>query len=65
MAKIIEYKNLIEKMMEQSYPAFVKALISIEIGIDDEAILDGMYWGFMENDGVQLIDSYFYSKPSN
>ncbi len=53
------FKNLILQMMDQDYEAFVKALLSIELDIDDPKIMDKLYLEYMENDWVRLVDGFF------
>jgi DNA repair protein RadC len=48
-----------ENIINNHYEDFVKALISIEKGIEDENVLDDLYDRFMDNDGVNLINDYF------
>ena len=49
----------INKMIDEDYEGFVKALITIENGIEDPKLLDELYEKFMQNDGVNLINNYF------
>lgn len=46
-------------MINSNYQDFLKVLISIEKGIEDENILEELYDRFMDNDGVNLINDYF------
>ncbi len=50
-----EMKKEIKNMMEESYPDFIKALFSIEAGIEDLQKLDDMYIEFMDEDGYNLL----------
>ena len=43
-------KNTIEELMKENYGDFVKAMISIEKGIDDLDLLDKVYEEYMESD---------------
>lgn len=52
-----DVKNTIEDII--NYEGFVKTLISIEKGVEDENTLDELYDRFMDNDGVNLINDYF------
>ncbi len=52
----MKYKDELKKMMEDDYRSFCKALFSIEKNIDDNEKLDRMYYYFMENDNINLID---------
>ena len=49
----------INKMINDDYEGFVKALITIENGVEDIDLLDELYEKFMNNDGVSLINDYF------
>ena len=49
----------INKMINDDYEGFVKALITIENGVEDLDLLDDLYGKFMNNDGVSLINDYF------
>ena len=49
-------KKQIEFMMQENYEDFIKALISIELGIEDKNVLNKVYNKYMENDDVNLID---------
>lgn len=51
--------DTINKMIDEDYEGFVKALITIESGIDNPDLLDELYDRFMHNDGVNLINDYF------
>ncbi len=44
--------------MEQDYESFVKSLISIEKGINDDVILTEMYEKYMESDATLLNDLF-------
>lgn len=49
----------INKMVDEDYEGFVKALITIENGVEDPELLEELYDRFMNNDGVNLINDYF------
>lgn len=51
-----EIKKQIEFMMQENYEDFIKALISIELGIEDKNVLNKAYNKYMENDDVNFID---------
>jgi proteasome lid subunit RPN8/RPN11 len=51
--------DTINKMIDDDYEGFVKALITIENGIEDPDLLDELYNRYMHNDGVNLINDYF------
>lgn len=50
-----EVKQVIENYAHTTHRNYIKAIISIEKGIDDEAILDKMYDNFMQNDEINLL----------
>lgn len=54
-----EIKKQIEFMMQENYEDFIKALISIELGIEDKNVLNKAYNKYMENDDANLIDDNF------
>lgn len=51
-----EIKKQIEFMMQENYEDFIKALISIELGIENKNVLNKVYNKYMENDDVNFID---------
>lgn len=60
-----EIKKQIEFMMQENYEDFIKALISIELCIEDKNVLNKVYNKYMENDDVNFIDdnlSYFVNE---
>lgn len=57
-----EMKTVIEKLQREDYPAFVKALIAVEIGIDDEEKLNIIYDKYMKDDKWYLLDDRFYAE---
>lgn len=50
-----DMSKVIEKMANDSYEDFVKALVSFEIGVDDEKILEMVYERYIEDDEMGLI----------
>ncbi len=54
-----EMKNTILKMQQDNHVDFVKAIISIEKGVDDEKALDTLYNKFMDDDTMDLLDENF------
>lgn len=54
-----EIKQTLEDLSQDNYRDFVKALISLEKGIDDEDFLDEIYDKFMENDAMMLLNEEF------
>ena len=58
-----EMKEIIVKFQKENYPAFVKALVSIELGIEDGGKLDVLYEKYMKDDRWYLLDDKFYAEP--
>lgn len=54
-----EIKKQIEFMMQENYEDFIKAFISIELGIEDKNVLNKVYNKYMENDDVILLMTIF------
>lgn len=48
-------RNQIEDMVNDNHKDFVKAIISVEKGINDESTLDKLYDAYMDNDTVNFI----------
>ena len=58
----MNYKTMrdrIEDMMNDNHRDFVKAIISIEKGINDESVLDKLYDAYMDNDNLNLLNEEF------
>ena len=58
----MDYKTIrdkIEDMASDNYRDFVKAVISLEKGINDENALDKLYDAYMENDSANLLNEEF------
>ena len=56
--KNMDYKtmrNQIEDMVSDNHKDFVKAVISMEKGINDKSALDKLYEAYMDNDTVNLL----------
>ncbi len=53
-------KKAIRELMNDNYENYVKAIISLEMGIDDIDILDKVYCDFMDDDDEKLINDNFY-----
>ena len=61
-AKNMNYKAVrdrIEEMVNNNHRDFVKAIISIEKGINDESVLDKLYNAYMDNDSLNLLHEEF------
>ena len=60
--KNMDYKTMrerIEDMVNDNHRDFVKAIISIEKGINDESVLDKLYDTYMDNDSLNLLHEEF------
>lgn len=60
--KNMDYKamrNQIEDMVNDNHKDFVKAIISMKKGINDESALDKLYDAYMDNDTVNLLHEEF------
>ena len=58
----MDYKTLrerIEDMVNDNHRDFVKVIISLEKGIDDESVLDKLYDAYMDNDSLNLLNKEF------
>ena len=58
----MDYKTIrdrIEDMVKDNYKDFIKAVISIEKGINDESALDKLYDAYMANDTINLLHEDF------
>ena len=49
-------RDRIEDMANNNHRDFVKVIISIEKGINDESVLDKLYNAYMANDSLNLIN---------
>lgn len=52
-------RNQIEDMVNDNHKDFVKAIISMEKGINDESALDKLYEAYMDNDSLNLLHEEF------
>ena len=52
-------RDRIEDMANNNHRDFVKAIISIEKGINDESVLDKHYNAYMNNDSLNLLNEEF------
>ena len=58
----MEFKDMkiaIDTMIKNSYEDFVKTIISVEKGIDNDDALTSLYNQFMDNDGMNLLHEEF------
>ena len=54
-----ETKQMINQMMDENYKDFIKALVSVEKGINDNQALDVIYEDFMASDNGSLLHEDF------
>lgn len=54
-----EMRNTLEKMANDNFEDFTKALISFEKGINDKETLDKVYQVYMDNDSMGLLNDEF------
>lgn len=52
-------RDRIEDMVNDNHRDFVKAIISIEKGINDKNVLDKLYDAYMDNDSLNLLHEEF------
>lgn len=60
--KNMDYKTMrdrVEDMLSDNHKDFVKAIISMEKGINDESALDKLYDAYMDNDSLNLLHEEF------
>ena len=58
----MDYKAMrdrIEYIVNDNHRDFVKAIISIEKGINNESVLDKLYDAYMDNDSLNLLHDEF------
>ena len=58
----MDYKAMrarIEDIVNDNHRDFVKAMISIEKGINNESVLDKLYDAYMDNDSLNLLHDEF------
>ncbi len=54
----MDYKTMrdqIEDMVNDNHRDFVKSIISVEKGVNDESVLDKLYNAYMDNDSLNLL----------
>ena len=54
-----EIKIELEKLKEDDYRNYIKAILSIELNIEQEEILDYLYDKYMDNDHFNLLNDEF------
>ena len=55
----ITMRARIEDIVNDNHREFVKAIIRIEKGINDESVLDKLYDAYMDNDSFNLLHDEF------
>ncbi len=50
-----DIRNILEFFQENNYKNLIKSIISMELDIDDEMLLDKIYDFYMDNDDISLI----------
>ena len=55
----ITMRARIEDIVNDNHRDFVKAIISIEKGVNDESVLDKLYDAYMDNDSLNLLHDEF------
>ena len=55
----ITMRARIEDIVNDNHRDFVKAIISIEKGINDESVLNKLYGAYMDNDSLNLLHEEF------
>ena len=54
-----EVKQELEKLKDENYKNYIKAILSIELNIEQEELLDDLYNEYMDNDNFKLINDNF------
>lgn len=54
-----DIRKSLEEFSKENYKEFIKALIRIEKGIEDENALDEIYNKYMDNDTIPLLSEEF------
>ena len=60
-----EIKIELEKLKEDNYRNYIKAILSIELNIKQEEILDYLYDKYMDNDNFNLLNDEFEIEEIN
>lgn len=50
-----EVKKILEGLQQNNYKDLIKAIISMELNLDDEILIDEIYNNYMDNDDVSLL----------
>lgn len=54
-----QIRDTLEKIANENYEDFTKALISFEKSINDRDVLDKLYTNYMKNDSMSLLNDEF------
>ena len=60
-----EIKIELEKLKEDNYRNYIKAILSIELNIEQEEIVDYLYDKYMDNDNFNLLNDEFEIEEIN
>ena len=52
-------RDRIKDMLNGNHRDFVKVIISIEKGVNDESVLEKLYDAYMDNDNLNLLNEEF------
>lgn len=55
-ATVDEMRQVLQAFMKQSYETYVKALFAVEHQITSESLLDDLYYNYMAEDNIGLLD---------
>ena len=50
-----EVKKILEKLQQSNYKDLIKAIVSMELNLDDENLIDEIYNNYMDNDDISLL----------
>lgn len=50
-----EVKKILEKLQQSNYKDLIKAIVSMELNLDDENLIDQIYNNYMDNDDISLL----------
>lgn len=60
ISKTEDMKNKLLELQEADYSSFIKALVSIETGVNEEKKLNAVYMEFINDDEWYPLDQKFY-----
>lgn len=55
-----ELRKILLYSSDNNNADYVKAILSVELNIENKKMLDFMYDKYMENDNINLLDDFFY-----